>query len=126
KDVTLPNRIIALCMLPGFIDQVQTRADSGATPLVSEIIEAMRNNGYQHILKVAEKPTRPNLRSRRMFLGMYTSFANTLHQRGRQGRLMTVVGVMKQYVHHTFGRGNVTLMPLPAWLSNEELDNATL
>lgn len=126
----LPVRIIACCLLPGFIDQVLTeseRPDQVKTGL-GEIITALSKRGYDHIFRLAEKRVKTNQspRPRRMFLGMFTSFANTLHRRENQGRVAMVAGVMKQYLRSAAGMGRIRLAPIDVALSHEKLDAAHL
>ncbi len=125
-DEPLPVRIIACCLITGFVDQMLAApmdAPRGVT--VSQIIAAIRAGSYARVLRLARKHTPSAARSRRMFLGMFTSFANTLHQRG-QGRLGTVAGVMGQYVRHAAGIGTVHLQPIDTRLTHSQLDRATV
>ncbi len=127
QDEPLPVRIIACCLIPGFIDQMLAgQANESAEPIsILQITTAMRAGNYAPILRLAHKQTPPAARSRRMFLGMFTSFANTLHRRG-QGRLSTVAGVVGQYVRHAAGLGRVTLQPIDATLNRVQIDQAVV
>lgn len=122
----LPTRLIGCCLLPGFISQLLTPDSSQPPGTMAEIIGAMRNNGYQHIARLAKKKTKSGFRARRMFLGMYVSFANTLHRQANQGRMKTVASVMNQYIRHTLSIGEVELKPLKTSIEHRELDTALL
>lgn len=123
----LPVRIIACCLIPGFIDQMLAAQKNAPTePItISQITAAMHAGGYAHILRLAHKQTPPHARSRRMFLGMFTSFANTLHRRG-QGRLSTVAGVVGQYLRHAAGLGQIKLQPVDSTLARAQIDQAVV
>lgn len=117
----LATRLIACCILPGFVGQAT--AQGGAEP--GAILDALRQAAYQHVLHIARKPSAGNSRNRRMFLGMFVSFANTLQWR-KKGRLLTVSAVMAQYFRHAVGFGQVRLEPMGVSLSHEELNGLGL
>lgn len=126
----LTTRIIACCILPGFIEQTLTMAESptGIDTSIPEIIEALRNRNHELIFRIAKKkPARhQSPRPRRMFLGMMTSFANTLQRRENQGRFATTAGVFAHYARAAAGLGKVRLQPLHTPVSHQTLDNASL
>lgn len=130
EDEPLSVRLIACCMLPGFIDQ--TLAMAGAEDMgradVIDIISALRTRGYDHLLKLGRKNARrrQSPRPRRMFLGMLASFANTLQRRENQGRFLTVTGVIAQYARSAIGLGAIRLAPVDRPVSAHTLDEARL
>ncbi len=130
EDEPLSVRLIACCMLPGFVDQ--TLAMAGAEDLgragVVDIISALRTRGYDHLLKLGRKNARrrQSPRPRRMFLGMLASFANTLQRREKQGRFLTVTGVIAQYARSAIGLGAIRLAPVDEPVSAHTLDDARL
>lgn len=129
EDEPISVRLIACCMLPGFVDQ--TLAMAGAEDMtrmgVVDIISALRTRGYDHLLKLGRKNARrQSPRPRRMFLGMLASFANTLQRREKQGRFLTVTGVIAQYARSAIGLGTIRLAPVDKPVSAQTLDEARL
>lgn len=117
-DKPLSQRIIALNVLTNFVDlfyqgtrgkdvpygQVGRLTD----PQLEEFFAALRTNGYTDVLRVASK--RVNSPAvRRMFIGMITSFGNTLF--AKRSRAAVVGRIVAQYARHAAGVGKVYLNP---------------
>lgn len=121
-DVPLTVRLKAMCILPAFLDQVLAK-----NPDVSlhELLEKLRATEYSHVTRLARKRVKSGTRPRRMFLGMFTSFANTLHRKG-DGRFTTVAQVMNQYIKHSLGIGKVFLRPHTVSLHHGQLNEISL
>lgn len=130
---SLRIRMIACCVLVNFVDTYQLQLENApvAGPGIrlpegelAKLLGALRAGGFAELYRVAAKPRRISPRVRRMFMGMFTGFANTLHRKG--GRVRTVAGVLAQYVRHAAGLGGVALKPLTARVSHSDLDRAAL
>jgi Fe-S-cluster containining protein len=126
----LPARLIAACLLPGFVDEMLARSASepGVTLEIKEVLGALRARNFDVLWRLAHKKSRASdsPRPRRMFLGMLTSFANTLQRRQDQGRLATVTNVMLQYARSAAGLGKIRLAPVEQTISHDQLDQARL
>jgi len=127
-DEPLPLRLQACCHLPGFIDSVLGESGTVQRLHIRQIIDAMRSNGFSHLMQVVRKSAghRQSPRPRRMFLGMLASFANSLQRRQNAGRLETVAAVMHQYFRCAVGLGGMKLRPPGITLSLPQLDKALL
>ena len=127
-ELPLGIRLIACNVLINFIDAYFRQLYGEHVPMgearpmadkeLTELLRAMRQSEYADVLRVARKPVRA-ARIRRMFLGMITSFGNTLfHKRGRLGVITAILG---QYGRHALGIGGVRLNPLHRKVSHRQL-----
>jgi Fe-S-cluster containining protein len=133
RDVSLSHRLISCCALITFVDAYhqQLAGSPVAGPgnhlphgSLEEFLNTLRGTGYRELLRVAMRPRKTSPAVKRMFVGMFAGFANTLHRSG--GRLRTVATVLTQYVRHAAGIGGVRLKPLTVLLSHAELDGVKL
>lgn len=128
ESLPLTVRLVACCILPGFVDSLLTESERSGEPVdLPQIIEKLKSRNYDVIVALASKPrTGGSTRPRRMFLGMLTSFANTLQRQKNQGRLATVGRVMLQYARSAAGIGRLNLKPVEHPVEHSALDRASL
>lgn len=128
ESLPLTVRLVGCCIFPGFADHLLTESErSGAPVSFPEIIEKLKARNYDIIVALASKArARESIRPRRMFLGMLTSFANTLQRQKNQGRLATVSRVMLQYLRSAAGVGRLNLKPVEHPVDHARLDGASL
>lgn len=133
SSIPLNQRLIACCALVNFVDAYAeelagapvTGSDNRLTPGgLSDFLSALHATGYSQLLRVAARHRNNSPAVRRMFLGMFAGFANTLHRKG--GRVRTVISVMIQYVQHMGKLGKVRLKPINVVLSHRELQRSKL
>ena len=133
EALPLGQRLIACCALVTFVDAYHQQlagapvaGPGNALPpgALGEFLDAMRNTRFESLLRVATRRRKTSPAVKRMFLGMFTGFANTLHRKG--GRLHTITNVMVQYVRHASGLGKIRLKPIPGELTHRQIDAARL
>lgn len=126
-DAPLHQRLIGLRVLIEFLEIAHQQARGRFEPMApprragDEILQAMdalRQTAYEPVLRSARRPvSSPMLQ--RMFLGMLTSFANTMWE--KRGRAGVIAGLLGQYARHSTGIGRIRLQPLTRTVSHRTL-----
>lgn len=127
-DVPLVQRLTACNILVNFVEAYVRRLHEGqiivdrklecSGPDLQAFLETVRRTNYAEVLRLASKHAPARL-VQRMFLGMITSFGNTLFR--RHNRFGAVASVLGQYVRHAAGLGGVRLNPIKARVSHARL-----
>lgn len=129
----LSVRVIACCVLINLIDQyiITMAKDPVVMPesylpsgVIAQLTNELKDKGYKTVFEIARKPRGKTFVARRMFLGMFVSFANTLQK--SRGRFRTVVSVMGSYIRHATGWGRLNIQPFEkvAYRELEEVNMA--
>jgi Fe-S-cluster containining protein len=133
SDLPLETRLIAFNVLTGFLDAFYTQLRGAANIIgnvgqfsdaeLMEFLLTIKQQNYSEIFRIATKPRRSQA-VQRMFLGMITSFGNTLF--AKRGRALAVAAIGRQYLRHAIGVGSIRLKPFTGRVSYRHLQAVKL